>query len=135
MSVFLTKDKFPIHCKDTNEVCHDYQSYLNSVHWRNFKKAYYNSNLFKSRIHFGGINSKCVCCQIPNKPLDIHHISYKRIGNERMFDVIPLCRDCHFLVHTKIKLLIENRQINNSWKIIKSKSWKKIRKQNKKLKL
>jgi 5-methylcytosine-specific restriction endonuclease McrA len=30
---------------------------------------------------------------------DLHHRSYDRLGAERWFDVIPLCRRCHDILH------------------------------------
>lgn len=32
-------------------------------------------------------------------PRDLHHRSYKRIGKERLHDLVPLCRPCHEETH------------------------------------
>lgn len=81
-TVYLNKYHFPVYCPDTRETCSNYQEYLNSRHWANFRHKYYNSTLFSSKVAFGGVNRKCVCCQRPDKPLDLHHLTYKRLGQE-----------------------------------------------------
>lgn len=32
-------------------------------------------------------------------PLDVHHLTYDRVGNERDSDLIVLCRSCHEMEH------------------------------------
>jgi 5-methylcytosine-specific restriction endonuclease McrA len=44
-------------------------------------------------------NSQCDVCGISG-PLDIHHISYAEpAGQESIFDLVPLCRECHIRTH------------------------------------
>jgi 5-methylcytosine-specific restriction endonuclease McrA len=33
--------------------------------------------------------------------LDVHHLTYRRLGNERMSDLLPLCHGCHNLRHKR----------------------------------
>lgn len=33
--------------------------------------------------------------------LEVHHLTYKRIGNERISDLLVLCRDCHGRRHAR----------------------------------
>ena len=119
----LTASKFPIHCRDTSEVCPDYRTYLQSRHWADFKRRYYASKVFRSPSAFGGINSKCVCCQIPNKPLDIHHLTYLRLGCEKFWDVIPLCRECHSAAHAMFRTVVKAGEIayqmRRAWKLVR----------------
>lgn len=70
----------------------EYASYLRSDHWHNVKKRYR-----KSRLPW-----KCGCCQ-GIKKLDLHHKTYKRLGSERLTDLLPLCRDCHSAVHELVR--------------------------------
>lgn len=69
----------------------EYQEiYLKSEHWCKIKERFYS--LFKS-------------CQLCNKrgKLNIHHLTYKRIGKEKTTDLIVLCEDCHInKVHKKL---------------------------------
>jgi len=31
--------------------------------------------------------------------LQVHHLSYQYVGDERTVDLITICRDCHELIH------------------------------------
>lgn len=41
---------------------------------------------------------RCVGCGCVGLPLDVHHIHYESLGNERPGDVVPLCRECHKII-------------------------------------
>lgn len=45
---------------------------------------------------------KCQMCSATDKPLNIHHNSYERLGYERPSDVICLCEPCHAKHHDKL---------------------------------
>jgi hypothetical protein len=47
---------------------------------------------------------RCQVCNAGRKPLDVHHRTYDRLGQELDGDVIALCRDCHTLFHGSGKL-------------------------------
>jgi hypothetical protein len=64
-----------------------YYHYLNSAHWKNFRKEYRNSDN----------PQKCVECGSSN--FTLHHKSYENLGKETFDDVIPLCRFCHNKTH------------------------------------
>ena len=32
---------------------------------------------------------------------DIHHITYKNVGNEKLYELIGVCRACHAMLHGK----------------------------------
>lgn len=95
-----------VFCKDTNETFTNYKEYLQSKHWKNLKKRYKNSKLIQ----------KCYICD-SNKNINIHHKTYKRIGNERLNDLIPLCKECHYLTHKALK--ISNSQNLSLWNMAK----------------
>lgn len=40
----------------------------------------------------------CQACQ-SRKAKDVHHLSYKRMGNEPLFDLVSVCRECHQKLH------------------------------------
>lgn len=65
-----------------------YRRYLKSAKWKNFKKG-----LIKTRGH------KCEKCGEKYRPLDGHHVTYKRLFNELPEDVLLLCHQCHKLEH------------------------------------
>ena len=66
----------------------EYQNYLKSDHWQDFKTLV-------RKVHNG---NHCGICG-SSYGLDIHHLNYKRLGKERLSDVIVLCRNCHEKLH------------------------------------
>lgn len=65
----------------------EYKAYLKSPQWdRKRRKA-----LFDAGYH-------CERCG-KAKPLQAHHLTYKRIFNEKPEDLQALCFDCHRWVH------------------------------------
>lgn len=81
------KSKKRICCKDTGEICFGYANYLKSQHWA----------LTRSRIIQN--HPYCEMCKSTDKPLQVHHLSYKRLGKEKDSDLTPLCDECHAAVH------------------------------------
>ncbi len=66
-----------------------YSEYLETDHWKLTKKA------AMRRANF-----TCQKCKIPGKPLQVHHLTYKRLGREADNDLQSLCFDCHKAVHS-----------------------------------
>jgi 5-methylcytosine-specific restriction endonuclease McrA len=48
---------------------------------------------------------KCEVCGDKNGGLHLHHLSYKRMGEELPEDVQLLCRACHQLQHPEKKII------------------------------
>lgn len=71
--------------------CVSYAEYLNSTHWREFKKRYASSGLPRS----------CAVCS--GGPYQLHHCNYDRLGHEAFADVVPLCDAHHDKVHEWLK--------------------------------
>ena len=44
-------------------------------------------------------NYKCTLCD-SNLNLEVHHKTYKNKGNERLNEIITLCRKCHKKIHS-----------------------------------
>lgn len=61
--------------------------YLNSAHWH--------------RIRRKKLSEDWVCenCGTKRRPLDVHHLTYKRMWFEQMSDLQVLCRSCHKKEH------------------------------------
>lgn len=65
----------------------EYSSYLKSSHWQHIKDLYKKD--------------RCELCG--NKyQLQLHHRSYRRVGNEKETDLITLCDLCHKSTHEKV---------------------------------
>lgn len=60
-----------------------YQRYLASPEWR-----------AKRRQRLGIDSFKCARCE-SDEQLEVHHLTYDRLGSERMDDLLTLCRICH----------------------------------------
>jgi hypothetical protein len=52
-------------------------------------------------------NLRCAHCRTTDASLDVHHKTYDRFGNERLDDLIALCRPCHDVVHAEKKARLE----------------------------
>ena len=69
----------------------NYELYLKSPQWRDVRMKVLRRDEFK-----------CVKCS-NTKGLNVHHESYRHLGNESEFlnDLITLCSGCHVKVHKK----------------------------------
>ncbi len=61
-----------------------YEAYMKSSKWRWKAKARRKLDKYM-----------CQACGARNTKLDVHHVSYARLGNENMSDLITVCRECH----------------------------------------
>lgn len=66
-----------------------YAHYLASDHWKNFRRS---------------VRSQwCFCCLVHSVKLEVHHITYDRLGRERPTDVVTVCDKCHKEIHRMTK--------------------------------
>jgi len=65
-----------------------YSEYLKTRHWSKTRKRILKKYNF-------------VCYDCLEKAVDVHHLTYERIGNERDSDLIPICIKCHSIRHDK----------------------------------
>jgi hypothetical protein len=105
----------------------DYYEYIKSEKWQETRKRYYNSKLYKTfKSKKKGWN--CYCCSASDVPLDLHHRSYKRLGEENIaIDLVTVCRECHEKIHHLMKE--SNVSLWKATKKIKSRHTKKQRKE------
>lgn len=66
----------------------NYASYLRSEHWRETR-----ADALKRADH------ECESCGAFGSPLQVHHLTYERVGKERPDDLQVLCRSCHAAEH------------------------------------
>lgn len=64
-----------------------YKAYIASPKWKLKTEAYYKKN-----------GRYCKACKV-TKPLHVHHMTYERLGHERLGDLVSLCYTCHAEVH------------------------------------
>lgn len=64
-----------------------YAAYLKTRHWHELRRQ-----VFERDGH------KCTRC--PNRTrLEVHHLTYERLGDELLSDLTTLCYDCHRAIH------------------------------------
>ena len=73
-----------------------YQDYLNSAHWIDVKRKFFASNSVK-RDAKG--KACCEACRKSGLRLSVHHRTYKRLGKERLMDLMAVCDECHKEIH------------------------------------
>jgi 5-methylcytosine-specific restriction endonuclease McrA len=66
----------------------NYGGYLASAHWYKTRALYRASDLPQA----------CICGA--EDGLQLHHMTYDRIGEEELTDLVPLCPNCHAMIHT-----------------------------------
>ena len=74
----------------------DYYIYIHSEAWRKKRLKRLKMDGFKCQ-HRIGLLFKCGA----KTNLEVHHLSYKNLGNERFKELITLCRKHHELTHRK----------------------------------
>jgi 5-methylcytosine-specific restriction endonuclease McrA len=79
----------------------EYVKYINSPEWKALRKKV----ILRDK-------RKCQHCGVQTR-LQVHHLTYERLGHEMLSDLITLCRDCHRIEH---KLPPEIRAIKKSLK-------------------
>lgn len=71
-----------------------YRDYIQSPEWRAMRQRYFASKMPQD----------CFICATPRKPgMHLHHRTYKNLGAERLMDLVPVCPDCHELIHAIFK--------------------------------
>ena len=83
----------------TGEIAKDYTDYLLTQHWRELRRI-----IYEERGH------KCQQCKKEIIEYNLHHVTYKRIGYERKYDLKLLCYDCHEKVHLKKAIIISKKK-------------------------
>jgi 5-methylcytosine-specific restriction endonuclease McrA len=68
------------------------------------KQAYLKSSEWAARKQQRNTQFAHNCCESCGltKPLELHHITYKRLTQEHISDVALICRDCHQAIHNKL---------------------------------
>ena len=91
-----------VFCKDTKETCYSYEEYGKSLHWGKLRVRKFKST--KER--------RCEDCRRKHINMQVHHLTYENIGNEKMEDLKVLCPNCHAEAHGKTMKLTHG---NNFW--------------------
>jgi hypothetical protein len=76
------------------EAMRNYNAYLNSESWKRRRNKFLRK---RNRAN------RCKLC-FGHGPVDVHHVTYARVGRELASDLKALCRDCHQFVHDCIRV-------------------------------
>lgn len=80
-----------------------YEEYLASREWRE-KRTWILECAGHVCSVCGTRLSVCLKCEFVHQPqLEVHHVSYERVGNEDANDVEVLCYVCHRLKHGNVE--------------------------------
>ena len=74
-----------------------YLDYLESDHWKDMKARYRASVRPEPGYREQGLPQTCIVCRDVN--VDLHHKTYQRLGEEKLTDLVPLCRNHHDQLH------------------------------------
>jgi len=76
-----------------------YNAYLYSSEWKKCRTTFiaFVANLQKILI----TDVKCECCGKNKCKFNVHHRSYKNLGNENFNDLILVCENCHLEIHAR----------------------------------
>lgn len=80
-----------------------YNSYKKSNKWKEKTKEFIKSK-------YWGECKACGCTtKDSTKPLEIHHKTYERLGQEKLTDLVCLCSNCHTAVHELVTYKRQNK--------------------------
>lgn len=68
-----------------------YKAYIKSEAWAKRRREYYETH-----------ERKCRACG-SSRNMNLHHKTYRRLGNERDADLVALCRKCHNNIHIQAR--------------------------------
>lgn len=71
-----------------------YAEYLQTEHWRQMRE-----------VDFRTHGRRCFIC-IRTTGLEIHHVIYDNLGDEKPEDMVPLCREHHQAQHDILRIQI-----------------------------
>ena len=107
-----------------------YYEYIRSEAWQRKRKEFYSSKMYKQLRGSG--KWSCYCCARSDISLDLHHRTYKRLGNENIaIDLIPVCRECHTKIHeyekSGVQLWSATKKVRNQFVRKEKKKARKIK--------
>ena len=81
---------------------HYFSSLRDTQFSKNNKKEYMSSVAWqlKREMVLARDKHSCRSCTSLDR-LEVHHITYQRLGNEKLSDLVTVCRDCHQKIHDK----------------------------------
>lgn len=94
------------------EIKPDYHSYIESIEWEARRNEYFKTH-----------PKQCIGCGC-TQDIALHHLTYENLGYERDEELVPVCCECHQIIHNFL-----NHIRTNEWHILEEK-WKAFSKIN-----
>jgi len=85
-----------------------YADYLASDHWKDVRRRFWSSKL----------GQRCAGCK--GKPTQIHHRTYARLGDERLNDLVAVCRPCHVYIHESENVMVKGGLRTNTKRALRT---------------
>jgi len=79
-----------------------YKEYLQSGEWKHLEGIKLNNTKYT-----------CEGCNETGRVLEVHHLTYERIGMELLTDLVVYCTECHKVAHGKAKQTEWNKYLDN----------------------
>lgn len=94
-------DKMQVHLKKLSEVFRETQT----EEWWAEYNAYLKTDVwqYKRQQVLEREGYQCQGCRI-SKAVHVHHTTYKNLGDELLFQLVALCKDCHSKLHPEKNL-------------------------------
>ncbi len=90
----------------------EYIEYLKSDAWK-----------LKRLSKIQSVGYKCQRCNATDKLLQVHHLTYDRLGHERMDDLKVVCLDCHEVEDVERKIQANQRHYSKAMDTYASKKY------------
>jgi 5-methylcytosine-specific restriction endonuclease McrA len=84
----VIRKHYVLQCIEDNKRSQEYSDYLNSQEWKQ-----------KRSLVLKRDNYTCTGCGVA-RATQVHHLTYKHIYNEFLFELTSLCDECHDRVHS-----------------------------------
>lgn len=105
------RERFNCYRPAISERIPDYRQYVKSEEWAAKKQAWREAARSDIRLvayadavlsRPRGAIDACWICGCEEK-IHFHHLTYDRVGSEDLQDLVPLCGECHYVLH-KVEL-------------------------------
>jgi 5-methylcytosine-specific restriction endonuclease McrA len=76
------------------------QQQREATEWRRFYEEYLKTPAWHARRNRVLLRAGHRCEGCGQQPAtQVHHLTYRRLGHEMLFDLVAICRDCHHTIH------------------------------------
>ena len=101
----------------TGEVVNNKKEFIKSKHWNRLKRLYLKNH----RKEYKEKNGYKISCEYCNKEhlradVQLHHLSYKNVGNENLEELVLICFKCHLKAHGKEEITKQEYESNKNFK-------------------